>query len=267
MLHQPSNPRRNEACTTSTVNASAVFPRTWSASIRPRLLTPTFTVCASHAKASYSDVLFHDLFQRKLFYRQLIAAVAEKPLDLAGIYRKLSVHKAGYIFDCIEELIEAGFLARHYTWNIKTGEIAKHSLIRIIDNYTRFSFRSIKPNRAAVERRAARLPPGSDGIFGLQFENLIPKNRAALRASAGLRKSHVRSARALVIVAPSSVRPLLMQATGSVLLWPRVMVCLVPSPLDGRIMGESSGHLATLHNLRRSIALPCVPGTWGDIRL
>ncbi len=61
-------------------------------------------------------------FRRNCFYRQLIAAVAEKPLDLAGIYRKLSVHKAGYISDCIEELIEAGFLARHYTWNIKTGE-------------------------------------------------------------------------------------------------------------------------------------------------
>jgi hypothetical protein len=126
------------------------------------------------------DLLFHDLFQKKLFYRQLIAAVAERPLDLAGIYRKLSVHKAGYISDCIEELIEAGFLARHYTWNIKSGEIGKHSLIRIIDNYTRFYFRSIKPNRAAVERRAARLPPGSDGILGLQFENLILKNRAAV---------------------------------------------------------------------------------------
>jgi hypothetical protein len=70
------------------------------------------------------DLLLHDLFQKKLFYRQLIAAVAEKPLDLTGIYRKLSVHKAGYISDCIEELIEAGFLARHYTWNIRTAEPA-----------------------------------------------------------------------------------------------------------------------------------------------
>jgi hypothetical protein len=38
-----------------------------------------------------------------LFYRQLIAAVAEKPLELTGIYRKLSVHRAGYISDCIEK--------------------------------------------------------------------------------------------------------------------------------------------------------------------
>jgi hypothetical protein len=40
------------------------------------------------------DLLFHDLLQKKLFYRQLIAAVAEKkPLDLTGIYRKLSVKR------------------------------------------------------------------------------------------------------------------------------------------------------------------------------
>jgi len=132
------------------------------------------------------DLLFHDLFQRKLFYRQLIAAVAEKPLDLAGIYRKLGVHKAGYISDCIGELIEAGFLARHYTWDIKTGSAAKHSLIRIIDNYTRFYFRCIRPNRAAVERGAARLPAGTDGIFGLQFENLILKNRSAVWSRLGI---------------------------------------------------------------------------------
>jgi hypothetical protein len=47
-----------------------------------------------------------------LFYRQLIAAMAENPLDLTGIYRRLSVHEAGYLSDCIEELIEAGFLGK-----------------------------------------------------------------------------------------------------------------------------------------------------------
>jgi hypothetical protein len=128
------------------------------------------------------DLLFNDLFQKKLFYRRLIAAVAEKPMELEDIYRKLDVKKAGYISECIEDLIEAGFLARHHTWNVKTGRISKRSLIRVIDNYTRFYFRCIKPNRAAVERGAARLPAGSDGILGLQFENLILKNRPSIWA-------------------------------------------------------------------------------------
>lgn len=126
------------------------------------------------------DLLFNDLFRKKLFYRQLIAALAEKPLDLDGLYRKLGVQKAGYISECVEELVETGFLARHRTWNIKTGGISRRGLIRVIDNYTRFYFRCIKPNRAAVERGAGRLPAGSDGIFGLPFENLILKSRAAV---------------------------------------------------------------------------------------
>jgi hypothetical protein len=58
-------------------------------------------------------------------------------------------------------------------------------------NYTRFYFRSIKPNKAAIERGAARLPAGSDGIFGLQFENLILKNRPALWRHPGLRAEDI----------------------------------------------------------------------------
>ena len=132
------------------------------------------------------DLLFNDLFQKKQFYRRLIAAVAEKPLELEDIYRKLNVEKAGYISECIQDLTEAGFLARHYTWSVKTGGSAKRSLIRVIDNYTRFYFRCIKPNKAAVERGAVRLPAGSDGILGLQFENLILKNRPSVWGKLGI---------------------------------------------------------------------------------
>lgn len=132
------------------------------------------------------DLLFNDLFQKKHFYRHLISALAEKPLDLEGLYRKLGVQKAGYISGCIEDLVETGSLARHRTWNIRSGGVSRRSLIRVIDNYTRFYFRCIKPNRAAVERGAGRLPAGSDGTFGLQFENLILKNRAAVWSRLGI---------------------------------------------------------------------------------
>lgn len=132
------------------------------------------------------DVLFHDLFAKKRFYRQLISAVAEKPLDLQGIYRRLGVQKAGYVSDCINDLVETGFLVRHHTWSINTGVPGKRSLVRVIDNYTRFYFRCIKPNRAAVERGAGRLPAGSEGALGLQFENLILKNRAAVWSRLGI---------------------------------------------------------------------------------
>jgi hypothetical protein len=57
------------------------------------------------------DLLFTDLFQKKQFYRRSIGAVAEKPLELEDIYRKLNVEKAGYISECIQDLIE-GRLSR-----------------------------------------------------------------------------------------------------------------------------------------------------------
>jgi predicted AAA+ superfamily ATPase len=126
------------------------------------------------------DALFNDLFQKKGFYRRLIAAVAEKPLDLDGIYKKLGVEKSGYISDCIDDLVETGFLARHHTWDVRSGGISKPSLIRVIDNYTRYYFRCIKPARPAIGRGAGRLPSGNEGILGLQFENLILKNRRAI---------------------------------------------------------------------------------------
>lgn len=137
------------------------------------------------------DVLFNDLFQRKRFYRQLIAAAAEKPLDLQGLYRKLGLQKAGYVSECIEDLVQTGFLARHYTWDVRTGGVAKRSLIRVIDNYTRFYFRCIKPARAAIEREAGRMPAGAEGVLGLQLENLILKNRRAVWDRLGIRAEDI----------------------------------------------------------------------------
>lgn len=137
------------------------------------------------------DVLFNDLFQRKRFYRHLIAAAAEKPLDLAGLYRKLGVQKAGYVSECVDDLVQTGFLARHHTWNVKTGGVAKRSLIRVIDNYTRFYFRCIKPARAAILRQAGGVPGGADGVLGSQLENIILKNRSAVWYRLGIKAEDI----------------------------------------------------------------------------
>jgi len=137
------------------------------------------------------EILFNDLFQKKRFYRQLIEAVAEKPLSLEELYRRLKVQKSGYISEAVDELIQAGFLARHYTWNVKAGTPSKLSRIRVLDNYTRFYFKCIKPNRAAVERGAGRLPANINGVLGLQFENIILKNRAAVWGQLGIRADDI----------------------------------------------------------------------------
>lgn len=132
------------------------------------------------------DILCHDLFGRRRFYRRLMEAVAEKPLDLEAIYEKLEVEKSTFVSACIEELIQTGFLERYYTWDVLTGERSKFSRIRVIDNYTRFYFMCIRPQRDKVKRGAGRLPDGIDGMLGLQFENMILKNRSLLWARLGI---------------------------------------------------------------------------------
>lgn len=124
--------------------------------------------------------LFHDLFQKKNFYRNLINAVADTALDLETIYQKLEIEKAGYVSAAIDDLIQAGFLARHHTWTIKSASQSKLSKIRISDNYTRFYFKCILPNKTKIERGILQLPPGIYSIMGLQFENLVLKNRTSL---------------------------------------------------------------------------------------
>ena len=115
------------------------------------------------------DILFHDLFKRKHFYRKVLESVADKPLRLQEIYRKLKLKKAGYVSDCIDELIQTGFLARHHTWSIKDKSESKLSRVRIIDNYTRFYFKCIEPNKSAVARGGGHLPANLDGMLGLAW--------------------------------------------------------------------------------------------------
>ncbi len=138
------------------------------------------------------DNLFHDLFHNKNFYRHIVEAVADKPLQLEEIYKKLDIEKSGYISDCIDELIQTGFLSRHYTWKIKDAQPSKLSKIRVSDNYTRFYFKCIQPNKRMIERGGPhQLPANINGILGLQFENLVLKNRPAIWSKLGIKAEDI----------------------------------------------------------------------------
>ena len=124
--------------------------------------------------------LFHDLFQEKKFYRDLLTVIAKAPIELEGIYRELKLEKSGYISEAIDDLIETGFLSRDYTWAVHSAKQSNLSKIRISDNYTRFYFNSILPNQKKIIRGHSELPINIYSILGLQFENIILKNRAAI---------------------------------------------------------------------------------------
>ena len=127
------------------------------------------------------DMIFHDLFSRRDdAYRAIVAALVNGSLDLERLYAALGVGKTGKISEYSSDLVQAGFLSRDYTWDLKTGNEGKHSKLRLSDNYLRFYLKYVQPNRRRIERGTLSRLPNIDGILGLQFENIVLKNRLAI---------------------------------------------------------------------------------------
>ena len=127
------------------------------------------------------DLIFHDLFStRDRMYRDIVRALVAGPLELEQLYAALEVGKNGRTIEYAADLAQAGFLSRDFTWDLVTGGRAKASRWRLSDNYLRFYLRYIEPNRGRIERGTLTKLPAIDGILGLQFENLVLKNRTAI---------------------------------------------------------------------------------------
>ena len=63
----------------------------------------------------------------------------------------------GHISEYLWELGLAGFSARDYTWNLKSGDDAKISQFRLKDNYVRFYLKYIKANLGKIARHSYAL--------------------------------------------------------------------------------------------------------------
>lgn len=69
--------------------------------------------------------------------------------------------------------------------------MAREVRYRLRDNYTRFCLKCVLPKKTAIESGVFRYAPldrlpGWDAIMGLQFENLVLNNFAALASEIGL---------------------------------------------------------------------------------
>ena len=130
--------------------------------------------------------IFHDLFEkRSRVYRQIVEALTSGPLEFNGICEALDVSKSGTLSEYLHDLEESGFIARDYTWSIKSGISSKLSHYRLCDNYLRFYLKYVAPHQDRIKRGAfadqqiASLP-GWNSVMGLQFENLVLKNRQSI---------------------------------------------------------------------------------------
>ena len=130
------------------------------------------------------EQIFNDLFaQRSPLYKAILQSLIKYPLaELNDIFKQLDIKKSGTHVEYLQDIEQAGFISRDYSWSIKNETISKLSRFRISDNYIRFYLRYILPNknkilRGAFEQRSLSTLPGWESIMGLQFENLVLKNR------------------------------------------------------------------------------------------
>ena len=128
------------------------------------------------------DRIFSDVFGKKApMYKKIISSLSQGPKDQACILTAIGAEKSGVYSDYLDELVKTGYIARDYTWSLKSGKFSKLSQYRLCDNYLRFYLRYIEPNKPGILQNRDLLPAGWTTIMGLQFENLVLNNRKSIQ--------------------------------------------------------------------------------------
>lgn len=143
------------------------------------------------------DSIFHDLFdKRSPIYRSIVEVLAKSPLEYNAICKALKYSKSGTLSEYLDDLIESGFVSRDFTWLVKSGKSSRLSHYRLSDNYLRFYLKFIAPNqdrivRDGFEDQSISSMAGWNTIMGLQFENLVLKNRKKIWKKLGIRPGDI----------------------------------------------------------------------------
>lgn len=129
------------------------------------------------------DRIFHDIFEnRTTLYLTLVNTLADGPKSYEELSQGLNYTSSGALSRYLDDLIETGFISRDFTWDLKKGKKSRLSHYRLADNYLRFYLKYISPRKEDIrEDRLQDLElrnlKGWSTIMGLQFENLVLKNR------------------------------------------------------------------------------------------
>ncbi len=127
--------------------------------------------------------IFHDLFgSRGEIYQKIVRQLVGGSKDYKTIADTLEYSSGGPLSDYLQDLTLSGYIEKDYTWSIKTGRESRLAHYRLSDNYLRFYFKSIEPNKNKIEkghfiRATLNILPGWESMVGLQFENLVLNNR------------------------------------------------------------------------------------------
>jgi AAA+ ATPase superfamily predicted ATPase len=138
------------------------------------------------------DQIFSDLFlRRSSSYKEIVTTLADGPKELPDICKALKKSRGGLRNKYLDDLVQAGFVQRDFTWNLENGKESKLSQYRLSDNYLRFYLKYISTNLSKIEKEdfsnsiISNLP-GFESVMGLQFENLVVHNRKAILKLLGI---------------------------------------------------------------------------------
>jgi len=138
------------------------------------------------------DRIFSDVFGSKApIYKKIVSSLAKQSANQSAILETLNIQKSGIYSEYLDELVKTGYLARDYTWSLKSRRFSKLSKYRLCDNYLMFYLRYIEPNKPNIEQNRERLPPGWSSIMGLQFENLVLNNRLSIQQLLNIRPEDI----------------------------------------------------------------------------
>jgi len=134
----------------------------------------------------FNDI-FSDLFShRSPTYKKIVKTLSNAPMEIKDICHSLGIAQTGFASEALDDLVKSGFISRDYTWKIASGDVSRLSHFRLSDNYMRFYLKYIDRLRLKIENNDFTLKSlpsllGWDTIMGLQFENLVLKNRQYIK--------------------------------------------------------------------------------------
>ena len=129
----------------------------------------------------------------------ILRALADGPLSLNDIASALGVERGGSLGVSLDELAEAGFVAKDAVLNPRTWKPSRLVRYRLCDNYARFYLKYVEPHLDDIksgrfEFESLTELPGWQTIMGFQFENLILNRVMDFRGPLHLSGVTIRSA-------------------------------------------------------------------------
>jgi len=127
------------------------------------------------------DKIFNDIFQkRNSTYNKIVRKLSEKKLSMSELARSLKMKPNGDFSECLHNLEISGFIKKDFNYDLQ-GKKQGLSFYRLKDNYLRFYFKYIEPNKEKIQGKTFKFESvyqfaNWESTVGLQFENLILQN-------------------------------------------------------------------------------------------